>query len=611
MLAKCSTSALLPLVLLKINLQACEAKIAQAPEKSTSHDLAQAACEGAEECDMGVNVLQHNTLNQKSPRGMTEPLDVKVSNMQSTYMGCYSYDQLENTKGYGHSAAVNFNVMYQHALTDNKLYFGMARHSVGLGHAWTMTKLLNEPKWGHAPCGTKCHDEANKFCGCANEGFRGYPNKDCQERELRIAVYRISSMEVNKDDKKRNFSVTRKSKVDTEEPSLSVPSDDAPNDTQMQHIWEDLSLERPLMDQAEPPNQNGNGSFLLEDEDSMNRAGSQNLKVTIVKARDLETQWWGNRDPYVEFYFRREKASKMRTPTVNHNQNPVWDFAVVFTTFRAGDRLEFHVWDDDHGYDDHLGSSSIYPKCSQTGTKTLRLDKQGTLTVKIECAVPSRVDLMARMADDSYTAVLEKPKYGLGGWSKVGWLTFRSYFSQWKKDNMILYRKGNECTMAFSGSNDPPDWLHNLRSVRTRSLCGYDIHRGIAGQFIQIMTHPYWPNYFDWMNGNCAGGIYATGHSLGGALATNMTVCVNQQGRAWLNANKLRHITVKEVYTIGAPAVATQPFMQNGGCLQGLRVYNEDEDKYDPVPYVFQHSWNAYKHPKQKALRLIRPGQVW
>jgi len=77
MLAKCLTSALLQYVLLNINLQACEAKIPQALEKSPSKDLGQAACEGAEECDTGLNMLQHKTLNQKSPRGMREPLDVK------------------------------------------------------------------------------------------------------------------------------------------------------------------------------------------------------------------------------------------------------------------------------------------------------------------------------------------------------------------------------------------------------------------------------------------------------------------------------------------------------------------------------------------------------
>jgi len=63
-------------MLLKMNLQTCAAKILEGNEKNPSDDLAQAACEGAEECDVGLHMMQKKTLNQKSPLGMMEALDI-------------------------------------------------------------------------------------------------------------------------------------------------------------------------------------------------------------------------------------------------------------------------------------------------------------------------------------------------------------------------------------------------------------------------------------------------------------------------------------------------------------------------------------------------------
>jgi len=75
MLAKCLISAFLQFMLLKMNLQTCAAKILEGNEKNPSEDLAQAACEGEEECDVGLHMMQKKTLNQKSPLGMMEALD--------------------------------------------------------------------------------------------------------------------------------------------------------------------------------------------------------------------------------------------------------------------------------------------------------------------------------------------------------------------------------------------------------------------------------------------------------------------------------------------------------------------------------------------------------
>eukprot|EP00933_Yihiella_yeosuensis_P033891 TRINITY_DN27499_c0_g1_i1.p1 TRINITY_DN27499_c0_g1~~TRINITY_DN27499_c0_g1_i1.p1 ORF type:complete len:601 (-),score=142.52 TRINITY_DN27499_c0_g1_i1:561-2117(-) len=130
------------------------------------------------------------------PPGGEQPVpDDAIVNL----VGCYAesqFDKLE-LKYYGDSNAASFNAMYWHAQNDHVPYFAMSRHIDSVGHAFTAKGFAHEreePRWGkYDGCGTRCEDSDSRWCGCANEAIRGFPNQDCQEGERRYAVYKIGN----------------------------------------------------------------------------------------------------------------------------------------------------------------------------------------------------------------------------------------------------------------------------------------------------------------------------------------------------------------------------------------------------------------------------------
>lgn len=120
------------------------------------------------------------------------PEDAEVS-----LVGCFAESQLAQVelKYYGDSNAASFSAMYWHAHGDHVPYFAMARHQEDLGHAFTAKGFVHsdeKPQWGvYDGCGSRCADDPNRWCGCANEASRGFPNGECLPDEKRFAVYKI------------------------------------------------------------------------------------------------------------------------------------------------------------------------------------------------------------------------------------------------------------------------------------------------------------------------------------------------------------------------------------------------------------------------------------
>jgi len=333
------------------------------------------------------------------------------------------------------------------------------------------------------------------------------------------------------------------------------------------------------------------------------------LHVTIERANNLnEPSWWDQRDPFVEIEIAQKHWTKRRTGTKSNTQDPIWNKLVHYKDYQQGDRLLFHVWDEDHMWHDDLGDAEMTPDCKQSGTKTLKLSKSGTLTIKIECtAVPRTVaasgkkyEIMAKLAMDVYNVhnVSYEPEEDLGDWDLV------HHVREWD-DNLAVYQNGKECTLAFTGSEYKladgglRDWLTNAAAIPIPK-CGNWIHLGFYNEVRRATMTSHWRNTMQpfLASDSCSGGIYVVGHSLGGAAAEVFTACVNQK-KQWLWG---KNFAVKEVYTIGAPAVSRRPLQQHDGCLKGARIYNEDDDQYDPVPFVAQKA--GMVHPKLKAIRL-------
>jgi len=135
-------------------------------------------------------------LPEGGDRPVPEDADVNL-------VGCFAESQLDKVqlKYYGEANAASFNAMYWHAQSDHVPYFAMARHQQALGHAFTAHGFVHEvekPQWGsYDGCGSRCADDDSRWCGCANEGERGFGNGNCPTQgEKRFAVYKIGVSKV-------------------------------------------------------------------------------------------------------------------------------------------------------------------------------------------------------------------------------------------------------------------------------------------------------------------------------------------------------------------------------------------------------------------------------
>jgi len=315
------------------------------------------------------------------------------------------------------------------------------------------------------------------------------------------------------------------------------------------------------------------------------------------------------RDPYVEMVITNKPWTMRTTGIKSNNHRPVWGERFHYIDYQPGDKLMFHIWDHDKiTDDDHLGDVEVTPDCKQKGTKVLELSGKGHLTIMLECVPgqatsPEHMEVtMAKIAADVYDVNKKGHKsQGLDYWDLVQ--SFRRY-----GDNVAVYQKGKECTLAFTGSG-LDDLVTNLVFVTTQTTaCGYELHRGYWNEVKRLVFGTTeWPGMMQpfLASDNCTGGIYVVGHSLGGAVAEIFTACVNQKER-WLKGKGFK---VKEVYTIGALAVAKTALEQPDGCLKGARIYDEDGEKcdplqFDPAPYLSQLAGARLVHPKLKAVQL-------
>jgi len=83
-----------------------------------------------------------------------------------------------------------------------------------------------------------------------------------------------------------------------------------------------------------------------------------------------------------------------------------------------------------------------------------------------------------------------------------------------------------DCTLAFSGSNDLEDWVNDF-AMKEDAYCGFQkVHKGFVKEMTMILEEPYWLANYKPKLSSCKM-VRATGHSLGGALATLFAACAN------------------------------------------------------------------------------------
>jgi hypothetical protein len=120
----------------------------------------------------------------------------------------------------------------------------------------------------------------------------------------------------------------------------------------------------------------------------------------------------------------------------------------------------------------------------------------------------------------------------------------------------------NMCTISFRGSDDGSDWYSNIiGGLQTSKLGSYDVPSGFLTEYNKVKSTSTWATW-NWAKSSsyCSGGVYVTGHSLGAAMATLMSLDQN----------------LPNVYTFAAPKGA----LNAQGKCDGKRYFISN----DPVP---------------------------
>ena len=144
--------------------------------------------------------------------------------------------------------------------------------------------------------------------------------------------------------------------------------------------------------------------------------------------------------------------------------------------------------------------------------------------------------------------------------------------------------------LAFRGTDDPLDWIHNLQYTQVKGYGG-SVHQGfsklVAGvrkRFTDTVRRLRTDNQTVWV----------TGHSLGGAMATLA---------AWDLAE--RGIKPYATYTYGSPRVLNPEAAKKYRLLQYRFVNNEDVVPHFPMPGI----WNRYTHVGRLTF-LLKSGRI-
>ncbi|CEM19280.1 unnamed protein product [Vitrella brassicaformis CCMP3155] len=134
-----------------------------------------------------------------------------------------------------------------------------------------------------------------------------------------------------------------------------------------------------------------------------------------------------------------------------------------------------------------------------------------------------------------------------------------------------------QCAIAFKGTHEWDDWrndfrMHPLQNLTARDGNVYGVHYGFYKEYETIKSSPSWSTWTALLaSPQCSGGIFITGHSLGGAIAS---------------LHKLEHFGEAAegavVYSFAAPRPTREGFNDCNGFRYYLQSYAGMGS--DPVP---------------------------
>mmetsp|Transcript_78043 Transcript_78043/g.180992 ORF Transcript_78043/g.180992 Transcript_78043/m.180992 type:complete len:476 (-) Transcript_78043:106-1533(-) len=256
--------------------------------------------------------------------------------------------------------------------------------------------------------------------------------------------------------------------------------------------------------------------------------------------------------------------------------------------------------------DDLTESAHGITKSAKESTKALVAAACKAVVPRVESASAYAPDSMeksmAKIASHAY-------RYGLFGvftehdlnisWRRLQRQTLTSGLTGMGRDTVELFQNGSECALAFSGSDDLADFEEDVNGFSTENMCGAALHKGFLDKLLATVNSTLFRDKFvPLLTGSeCSAGIYTTGHSLGGALATLFAGCAMKKDAP----ESLRGIKVEGLYTFGAPGVSKPTGLpgdsrsgqlgpSDTACFKGKRFWNtaliHGVGAADPVPGV-------------------------
>mmetsp|Transcript_60324 Transcript_60324/g.112716 ORF Transcript_60324/g.112716 Transcript_60324/m.112716 type:complete len:445 (-) Transcript_60324:130-1464(-) len=264
-----------------------------------------------------------------------------------------------------------------------------------------------------------------------------------------------------------------------------------------------------------------------------------------------------------------------------------------------------------HGPDWEAGSCQLLSKLVEIHTAVENVVSYKVLSCPtclasaIEAA--STIRAAARIANAIYdqrpTGVIETR---LDDW----WLVGEHFVAEGSKHyTAAVYKKQNSvtCMLVFAGTDETADWSNNLNYARSRSSCSSEYSHFTTGfwdEYQAYVSHETWARQIEPYLQQCCC-VIATGHSLGGAVATIASTCHRTSPEAkngWY---------VHGLITFGAP----KPFVTDsaGGalllpdCLPGFRFYASTVVADDPIPWfpvATTGLLRTFAHPNLKRVNL-------
>jgi len=111
------------------------------------------------------------------------------------------------------------------------------------------------------------------------------------------------------------------------------------------------------------------------------------------------------------------------------------------------------------------------------------------------------------------------------GWNYVGFAAAGEDVS-----HLVQDRRSKRCILTFEGSDRPSDFVTDAK-VKRVSFCNlnkYGFHLGFRNELLRMVGSSSWQTNIRKKLGKCSS-VDAVGHSLGGAVATLFTACIEHQ----------------------------------------------------------------------------------